>query len=115
MKINKRKTKILVASRKGTQADCMLGGEKIENVDAFTFLGSKITSDGKSYTEIWSRINQAKTAFNKKHALLTSNSMTIQLRKRLIKTFVWSVLLYGSETWTIGERGQKRIEAFEMW
>ena len=29
--------------------------------------------------------------------------------------YVWSVALYGSETWTIGVSEKKRLEAFEMW
>jgi hypothetical protein len=31
-----------------------------------------------------------------------------------IKTFVWSVALYGSEAWTIGKIYQM-LEAFETW
>ena len=28
---------------------------------------------------------------------------------------VWSVALYGSETWTIRKEDMRRLEAFEMW
>ena len=28
---------------------------------------------------------------------------------------VWSIAMYGCETWTIGEPERKRLEAFEMW
>ncbi|KAJ4431959.1 hypothetical protein ANN_20568 [Periplaneta americana] len=38
-----------------------------------------------------------------------------ELRKRLVKCFVWSVTLYGAETWTLGPSEEKRLEAFEMW
>ena len=38
-----------------------------------------------------------------------------ELRKRLVKCFVWSVALYGAETWTLRRNEQKRLEAFEMW
>ena len=41
--------------------------------------------------------------------------ISLSLRKRLIKTFVGSVLLYGSETWPLGEDERRRIEGFEMW
>jgi hypothetical protein len=41
--------------------------------------------------------------------------MSEELRKRLIKVYVWSTALYGCEAWTIGERDKKKIEAFEMW
>ena len=33
----------------------------------------------------------------------------------LVKCFVWSVALYGTETWTLRRNEQKRLEAFEMW
>jgi len=32
-----------------------------------------------------------------------------------IKVFVWSVVLYGSETWTLQKEDIRRHEAFEMW
>jgi len=32
-----------------------------------------------------------------------------------LRTHVWSIMLYDSETWTIAKEEQKRIEAFEMW
>ncbi|KAJ4428359.1 hypothetical protein ANN_24378 [Periplaneta americana] len=38
-----------------------------------------------------------------------------ELRKRLVKCFVWSVALYGEGTWTLRRNKEKRIEAFEMW
>ena len=37
------------------------------------------------------------------------------IRKRLVKSLVWSVLLYGCETWTLRKEDVKRLEAFEMW
>ncbi|KAJ4435883.1 hypothetical protein ANN_18503 [Periplaneta americana] len=38
-----------------------------------------------------------------------------ELRKRLVKFFVWSVPLYGAGTWTLRRSEEKRLEAFEMW
>ena len=32
-----------------------------------------------------------------------------------MKCFVWSVVLYGAETWTLRRNEQKQLEAFEMW
>ena len=32
-----------------------------------------------------------------------------------MKCFVWSVALYGAETWALRRNEQKRLEAFEMW
>src|SRR6218665_1348612 len=33
----------------------------------------------------------------------------------MIKTLIWSVVLYGAETWTMRKEDIKRLEAFEMW
>jgi len=33
----------------------------------------------------------------------------------MVKAFVWSVALYGSETWTLQKEDIRRLEAFEVW
>jgi len=45
----------------------------------------------------------AKAAFNKK------------LRKKLLKHYIWSIDLYGAETWRLRAVDQKHLEIFEMW
>jgi hypothetical protein len=90
-------------------------GQKIEQVDSFTYLGSTITWDGRSAADIKQRITQAKRAFTRKRQLLCSKMIELQPRKQYIKTFAWSKALYGSEAWTTGKIDQKRLEAFETW
>lgn len=41
--------------------------------------------------------------------------MKITTKKRIIKSYVWSVALYGSETWIINKKERDLLEAFEMW
>ncbi|KAI5715825.1 hypothetical protein M8J77_023140 [Diaphorina citri] len=115
MNINKNKTKIMVVSRTEKKVRIELENIEIKQKKEFTYLGAKITQDGKCNREIVSRIQQAKIAFNKKSKIFESPNINIEVRKNLIKSFVWSVLLYGCETWTIGEADRKHIEAFEMW
>ena len=55
----------------------------------------------------------AKAAFNKKKNLFTSK-LDSNLRKKLVKSYVWSMALYGAETWTLRATDQKRLESFEM-
>ena len=47
--------------------------------------------------------------------MLCSKKFNIETRKRFLKCYVWSVLTYGSECWTISKNMAKRIEAAEMW
>jgi hypothetical protein len=56
----------------------------------------------------------AKAAFNKKRTLFTS-TLDLELRKKLVKWYVWSIDLYGAETWTLRTVDQKCLESFEMW
>jgi hypothetical protein len=41
--------------------------------------------------------------------------MDLNLRKELVKCYIWSVALCGAETWTLGKLDQKYLESFEMW
>ena len=36
-------------------------------------------------------------------------------RKKLVKCYIWSIALYGAETWTLRAVDQKHMESFEMW
>src|SRR6478609_7638058 len=55
----------------------------------------------------------AKDAFNKRNELLT-RSIRVDLRKRLVKTLVWPVALYGCETWIMKKEEINRLNAFEV-
>ena len=49
---------------------------------------------------------------------LTAGSLYIyiyNLWKKLVKFYIWSMALYGAETWTLREADQKYLESFEMW
>jgi hypothetical protein len=56
----------------------------------------------------------AKAAFNKKRAVFTKK-MNLELRKKLVKCYIWNTALYGAETWTLRAVDQKHLESFEMW
>ena len=80
----------------------------------FKYLVSILTNDGRCTCEIKCRISMAKAAFNKKRTLFTS-TLDLELRKKLVKCYIWSIALYGAETWTLRSVNQKHLESFEMW
>jgi hypothetical protein len=88
--------------------------KQLENVESFKYLGSILTNDERCTCEIKCRIAMAKTAFNKKRTLFTS-TLDLELRQKLVKCYVWSIALYGVETWTLRAVEQKHLENFEMW
>ena len=56
-----------------------------------------------------------KAAFNKKKKTLFTSKLKLNLRKKLIKCYIWSMALYGADTWTLREADLKYLESFEMW
>jgi hypothetical protein len=53
-----------------------------------------------------------KEEFNGKILLFTSK-LNIELRKKLVICYVWSIALYGSETWTLRKLERKYLESFK--
>lgn len=114
MKINMKKTKVMRISREeGGKLSILIDGHKLEQVEQFVYLGSMITEDGRCNKEI-KRIALGKEAYNRRKELFGSKWNLI-LKKRLVKVLVWSVALFGSETWTLRKDDIRRLEAFEMW
>ena len=98
-----------ISKKGGGKIDIYVNGESNEQVTKFKYQGAWLTEDGKCDVEIRSRLAMAKDAFNKRKELL-SKRMNIDT-----KALVWSVALYGAETWALRAEDIKRIEAFEMW
>jgi hypothetical protein len=95
-----KKTKVLRISRQSLPVKLMMDQKQLENVKSFKYLGSMLTNDGRCSHEIKSRTVMAKAAFNKKRALFTSK-MDLELRKKLVKCYIWSIAVYGAETWML--------------
>jgi hypothetical protein len=72
-----------------------------------------ITDDVKCISQIKSRIAMVKAAFKKK-TLFTSR-LDLNLRRKLVKCYVWSIALCVAETWTLRKVYQKNLGSFEMW
>jgi hypothetical protein len=87
-------------SRQPYPIKIMIYQKQLENVEYFSYLVSMITSDARYRCEIKSRTAMAKAAFNKKKTLFT-NKLDLNLRKRLVKCYIWSIALYGAETWSL--------------
>ena len=117
LKLNTSKTKVMVISKGNEDArtNISVSGEVLEQVSRYKYLGSVVTQDGRCVDEIKSRIAIAKSAFNRIKSLVTNRSISVSLRKRFIKSYVWSTLMYGCEAWNINKEMERKIEAAEMW
>ena len=113
IEINVEKTKLMRISRQPFPVKIIIDQKQLANVASFKYLVSILTNEGRCNCKIKCRIAMAKTAFNKKRTLFTS-TLDLELRKKLVKCYVWSIALYGAEIWTLRAVDQKHLESFEM-
>ena len=86
-----------------------------ETMRDFIFWGSKITADGDCSHEIKRRLLLEREVMTNLDSIFKNRDVTLPTKVHLVKTIVFSVVMYGCESWTvkIAERG--RIDAFELW
>ena len=117
LKLNVAKTKVMVISKgdEHIETNINVNGKVLGQVEKYKNLDSIVFRDARCVDEIKTCVNIPKTAFNKVKHLITNTSISINLRKRFIKSYVWSTLMYGYEAWTSNKNMVKKIEAAEMW
>ena len=97
----------------GISTEVKVNGQRLETVKSFRYLRSIITDEG-SKPEILARIAQTTAALTRLKPLLNNRNITVSSKIRLMRSFVMSIFLYTSETWTLSADLQKRIQAMEM-
>ena len=116
MALNAKKTKTMVISKldEGKTCKVKVNGTELDQVKKYKYLGTMVTDDGRSIAEVKRRIALAKDAFWKYGELLRNN-VAMKTKKKVLSCYINSVLMYGSESWTITEEMRRRLDAFEMW
>ena len=92
-----------------------IDGQRVETVADFIFLGSKITADGDCSHEIKRRLLLGRKVTTNLDSILKSRGITFPTKVLLVKAMVFSVVMYGCESWTIKKAEHRRIDAFELW
>ena len=76
-------------------------GETMETVRDFIFLGSKITTDGDCNHEMKRYLFLGRKAMTNLDSILKSRDITLLTKVRIVKAMVFSVVMYGCESWAI--------------
>ena len=78
-----------------------IGGETMEAVTDFVFLGSKITADGDCSHEIKRRLLLGRKAMTNLDNILKSRDIALPTKIHLVKAMVFPVGMCGCKSWTI--------------
>lgn len=116
LQINSKKTKVMVMSKSETPPVYQMQHRNtpIEQVNSYNYLGALVTTDACCKDEIRCRIGISKDASWRLQPLLLDRKLSIKIKVRLLKAYVWSTLLYGCESWTLTAETQRNLEAVEM-
>ena len=107
-------TCIQISQEAGPITSWQIGGETMEAVTNFIFLGFKIITDSDCSHEIktlapWKENCDQPRQHIKKHRHYFANKV------HLVKAMVFPVIMYGYESWTIKKAEHRRTDAFELW
>jgi hypothetical protein len=72
-----------------------------------------LTNDGRCTCEIISRIVMEKAVFDSKRDVF-AGKMDLELRKKLVKCYIWIIALYRTETWKLRAVDQKHLESLKF-
>jgi hypothetical protein len=105
------KTKIL-RTNTTNRKPVKLWDEAIDEVEAFTYLGSVADKQRVTDADVKTRISRARTAFIQLRNIWSSRVISRHTKIRLFNSNVKSVLLYGAETWRFTKVTVHKIPTF---
>ena len=73
----------------------------METVRDFIFLGSKTTADGDCSHEIKRHLLFGRKTMTNLDSILISRDITLLTKVHVVKAMVFSIVVYGCESWTI--------------
>ena len=85
----------------------------VETVSDFIFWGSRITADGDCSHEIKRRLRLGRKVMTNLDSIVKSRDISLPTKVYLVKAMVFSVVMYGCESWTIKKIERQRIDVGE--
>jgi len=117
LRINIDKTEVQLISKRKTEMNITVGGNKLKQVREFVYLGGKFDEEGGSKPDVQTlqrRIGLACDALKRLSKIWRSRDISPSTKVKVFETLVLSILLYNAETWTLTLELNKRLRAFEM-
>ena len=86
-----------------------IDGQTVETVSDFIFLGSKITTDGDFSHKMKRRLLLGRKVVTNLDSVLKSRDITLLTKVYVVKAMVFSIVMYGCESWTIKMAEHRRL------
>ena len=112
LKVNAAKTKEMRIRSSANTGNITCGDEVLEQVTAFTYLGSLMSTTGGTEEDVEARCRKAQVAFCMLRPVWRSKCISLWTKLRIFSSNVKAVLLYGSETWRLTKRIISKLQTF---
>ena len=103
LKLNIQKTKIIASS---PITSWQIDGETVETVTDVILGGSEITAEGDCSLEIKRHLLLGRKVMTNLDGILKSRDITLPTKVHLFEAMVFTVVMYGCESWTVKKAGQ---------
>ena len=110
--LNAKKTKIMKTDKTERSTNIVIGGDLIEEVIDFDYLGSLITQNGDGIKEIRRRLGMSTKKLKSMEKLWKGSNNETKLK--FLRALIFPIATYGSETWSLSKEAEKKINAFEL-
>lgn len=106
---------MVISKQERTSVSLHLNGNAVERCKQFKYLGCMVNEKWNMTQEISCRIAQARGVYTKMKKVFNDRSLSLELRLKMVRCYVFPIVLYGMEGWTLTQRLEDKIQAFEMW
>ena len=111
LKLSIQKMRIMAS---GPVTSWQIGGENVETITDFIFLGSKVTVDGDCSHKIKRCMLLGRKAMTNLDRVLKSRDIALPTEVHIVRAVLSPVVMYGCESWTIKKAEHRRIDAIEL-
>ena len=84
-----------------------------ERVDEFKYWGTTLTNQNSIAEEIKSRLSAGNVCYHSVQNLLSSRLLSKNLKIKIYRIIILSVVFYGCETWSLTLREEKKLRVFK--
>jgi hypothetical protein len=112
--VNLEKTKYMLVSRKkaGQKHGIKVANTSFEGVAKFKYLGTTLTDQNCRQEDINSRLNSGNVCYHSVQSLLSSRLLSRNVKVKIYKAIILSVVLYWCEIWSLTLREENRLKVF---
>ena len=116
MKVNMRKTEVMMSSREGNEEINITDEDeqRIQQTREFRYLGSVLAEEGGTEKAVRQRIKAVWQKWKEVSGVVLDRRMPLKLRMKIYTSVLRPVLLYGAETWSLRRKEEEILERTEM-